>query len=369
MIVRRSINKDELKELPKTVFPGRIHVIQSEAETEKAVAYLQSQPILGIDSETRPSFTKGQSHKVALLQISSNECCFLFRLNMTGLTQPLVDLLENPAVIKVGLSLKDDFMMLHKRAPFTQQSCIELQDYVRQFGIQDKSLQKIYAILFKEKISKSQRLSNWEADVLSDGQKQYAATDAWACLNIYNLLQELKRTGNYEVESLPVEEEVDARIRALGEQISKDYEGKQIHLICVLKGGVFFMCELAKRITVPVSMDFMCVGSYGDGTKSSGVVRIAKDLDESIEGKDVLIVEDIIDSGNTLYYLMDVLQRRKPASLHLCTLLDKPDRRVNDVKVDYTGFEIPDEFVVGYGLDYAQKYRNLPYIGVVEGVE
>jgi len=192
MIVRRSINKDELKELPKTVFPGRIHVIQSEAETEKAVAYLQSQPILGIDSETRPSFTKGQSHKVALLQISSDECCFLFRLNMTGLTQPLVDLLENPAVIKVGLSLKDDFMMLHKRAPFTQQSCIELQDYVRQFGIQDKSLQKIYAILFKEKISKSQRLSNWEADVLSDGQKQYAATDAWACLNIYNLLQELK---------------------------------------------------------------------------------------------------------------------------------------------------------------------------------
>ena len=157
------------------------------------------------------------------------------------------------------------------------------------------------------------------------------------------------------IKVLVPEEEVDARIRALGEQISKDYEGKQIHLICVLKGGVFFMCELAKRITVPVSMDFMCVGSYGDGTKSSGVVRIAKDLDESIEGKDVLIV--------------DVLQRRKPASLHLCTLLDKPDRRVKDVKVDYTGFEIPDEFVVGYGLDYAQKYRNLPYIGVVEGVE
>ena len=199
MIVRRTIDKDELKELPKVVFPGRIHVIQSESETEKAVAYLLSQPILGIDSETRPSFTKGQSHKVALLQISSEECCFLFRLNMTGLTQPLVDLLENPGIIKVGLSLKDDFMMLHKRAPFNQQSCIELQDYVRQFGIQDKSLQKIYAILFKEKISKSQRLSNWEADVLSDGQKQYAATDAWACLNIYNLLQELKRTGNYEI--------------------------------------------------------------------------------------------------------------------------------------------------------------------------
>ena len=169
-----------------------------------------------------------------------------------------------------------------------------------------------------------------------------------------------------KIKVLISEEEVDARIRELGEKISKEYEGKQIHLICVLKGGVFFMCELAKRITVPVSMDFMCVGSYGDGTKSSGVVRLAKDLDESIENKEVLIVEDIIDSGNTLYYLMDVLRQRKPATLRLCTLLDKPDRRVKDVHVDWTGFEIPDEFVVGYGLDYAQKYRNLPYIGVVE---
>lgn len=172
-----------------------------------------------------------------------------------------------------------------------------------------------------------------------------------------------------KIKVLISEEEVDARIRELGEKISKEYEGKQIHLICVLKGGVFFMCELAKRITVPVSMDFMCAGSYGDGTKSSGVVRLAKDLDESIENKEVLIVEDIIDSGNTLYYLMDVLRQRKPASLRLCTLLDKPDRRVKDVHVDWTGFEIPDEFVVGYGLDYAQKYRNLPYIGVVEVAE
>ena len=172
-----------------------------------------------------------------------------------------------------------------------------------------------------------------------------------------------------KIKVLISEEEVDARIRELGEKISKEYEGKQIHLICVLKGGVFFMCELAKRITVPVSMDFMCVGSYGDGTKSSGVVRLAKDLDESIENKEVLIVEDIIDSGNTLYYLMDVLRQRKPASLRLCTLLDKPDRRVKDVHVDWTGVEIPDEFVVGYGLDYAQKYRNLPYIGVVEVAE
>ena len=165
------------------------------------------------------------------------------------------------------------------------------------------------------------------------------------------------------------EKDVDARIEEMGRQISKDYAGKQVHLICILKGSVFFVCELAKRITVPVSLDFMSVSSYGDGTSSSGIVKIAKDLDETLEGKEVLIVEDIIDSGRTLYYLMDVLRKRNPKSLKLCTLLDKPDRRVTDVKVDYVGFEIPDEFVVGYGLDYAQKYRNLPYIGVVEGVE
>ena len=168
------------------------------------------------------------------------------------------------------------------------------------------------------------------------------------------------------VRVLVEEEEVDKRIRDLGEQISKDYEGKEVHLICVLKGGVFFMCELAKRITVPVSMDFMSVSSYGDGTASSGVVKIAKDLDETLEGKDVLIVEDIIDSGRTLSYLLRILKGRHPASIKLCTLLDKPERRVTDVKVDYCCFNIPDEFVVGYGLDYAQKYRNLPYIGVVE---
>lgn len=165
------------------------------------------------------------------------------------------------------------------------------------------------------------------------------------------------------------EEEVDAKIRELAEQISKDYEGKQVHLVCILKGSVFFTCELAKRITVPVSMDFMSVSSYGDGTKSSGVVRIAKDLDETLEGKDVLVIEDIIDSGRTLSYLLEVLGKRNPASMKLCTLLDKPDRRTHEVHVDYVGFNIPDEFVVGYGLDYAQKYRNLPYIGVVEGVE
>ena len=172
-----------------------------------------------------------------------------------------------------------------------------------------------------------------------------------------------------QIRVLLSEEELDRKIAELGERISKDYEGESVHLICILKGSIFFTCELAKRITVPVSMDFMSVSSYGDGTASSGVVKIAKDLDETLEGKDVLIVEDIIDSGRTLYYLMDILAKRKPKSMKLCTLLDKPERRVKDVKVDYVGFNIPDEFVVGYGLDYAQRYRNLPFIGVVEGVE
>ena len=162
------------------------------------------------------------------------------------------------------------------------------------------------------------------------------------------------------------EEDVNAKICEIGKQISKDYEGKQIHMICVLKGGAFFMCELAKRIDVPVSLDFMSVSSYGGATTSSGSVKIVKDLDETIQDKDVLVVEDIVDSGRTLSYLMEMLRDRGPASLRLCTLLDKPDRRVVQVPVDYTGFQIPDEFVVGYGLDYAQKYRNLPFIGVVE---
>ena len=162
------------------------------------------------------------------------------------------------------------------------------------------------------------------------------------------------------------EEEVDAKIKAIGEQISRDYAGKSVHLVCVLKGGSFFMCELAKRITVPVSLDFMSVSRYGSETKSSGVVRIVKDLDEPLKGKDVIVIEDIVDSGRTLSYLLEMLRDRGPASLRLCTLLDKPERRVTDVHVDYTGFQIPDEFVVGYGLDYDQRYRNLPYIGVVE---
>ena len=168
------------------------------------------------------------------------------------------------------------------------------------------------------------------------------------------------------IKVLVSEEEVNERIKTLGKQISENYAGKQIHMICVLKGGVFFMCELAKRITVPVSLDFMSVSSYGSDTKSSGVVKIVKDLDESLKDKEVIVVEDIVDSGRTLSYLLEMLKDRGPASLRLCTLLDKPERRVIDVHVDYTGFNIPDEFVVGYGLDYDQRYRNLPYIGVVE---
>lgn len=162
------------------------------------------------------------------------------------------------------------------------------------------------------------------------------------------------------------EEEIDKKVRYLGEQISRDYAGKSVHLVCVLKGSVFFMCELAKRITIPVTMDFMSVSSYGNEKNSSGIVKIVKDLDESIEGKDVIVIEDIVDTGRTLSYLLTMLSERKPESLALCTLLDKPERRTHEVHVDYTGFQVPDEFVVGYGLDYAQNYRNLPYIGVVE---
>lgn len=163
------------------------------------------------------------------------------------------------------------------------------------------------------------------------------------------------------------EEAVDKRICEIADKISQDYAGKEVHMICILKGGVFFTCELAKRVTVPVSLDFMSVSSYGAGTESSGVVRIIKDLDEPIEGKEVLIVEDIIDSGRTLAYLIEILKQRNPKSIRICTLLDKPERRVKkQVTVDYTCFTIPDEFVVGYGLDYDQKYRNLPFIGVVE---
>ncbi len=162
------------------------------------------------------------------------------------------------------------------------------------------------------------------------------------------------------------EEDIEKRVRELADEISKDYAGEEVLLICILKGSVFFTCELAKRLSVPVKLDFMSVSSYGNGTVSSGRVKIVKDLDDSIEGKNVIVIEDIIDSGRTLAHLLAVLNVRNPKSIKLCTLLDKPSRREVEVKVDYTGFSIPDAFVVGYGLDYAQQYRNLPYVGVLE---
>ena len=167
------------------------------------------------------------------------------------------------------------------------------------------------------------------------------------------------------------EEEVNRRIRELGEQITKDYEGRTVRLVCILRGAVFFMCELAKRIELPVRFDFMSVSSYGSGTSSSGIVRIIKDLEDPVMDEDVIIVEDIIDSGRTLSFLKELFKSRGAASIRVCTLLDKPSRRAPgiDIKVDYTGFQVPDKFVVGWGMDYDQRYRNLPYIGVITGLD
>lgn len=172
-----------------------------------------------------------------------------------------------------------------------------------------------------------------------------------------------------KIKELLSEEQVDNRIRQLGEQITRDYEGEEVFFVCTLKGASFFACELAKRVSLPLKMDFIAAASYGNEMQSSGEVRMIKDLDESIEGKNVIIIEDIVDTGRTLSYLMELFKKRNPKTLKLCSLLDKPERRVVDIRADYTGFEIPDLFVVGYGLDYAQKYRNLPYIGVVEPEE
>ncbi|MBQ7174315.1 MAG: hypoxanthine phosphoribosyltransferase [Lachnospiraceae bacterium] len=173
----------------------------------------------------------------------------------------------------------------------------------------------------------------------------------------------------YTIKTLISEEKLKERIRELAKEIDRDYAGKEIHLICVLKGGAYFMTELSKYITIPVTIDFMAVSSYGSKTVSSGIVKIIKDHDEPIEGRDVLVVEDIVDTGFTLSYLLEMLRDRKPASLKLCAMLNKPDRRIREVKIDYLGFDIPDEFVVGYGLDYDQHYRNLPYIGSIKPEE
>ena len=197
--------------MPKVLFPGRIFVVYTESDAEKAVAYLKDQRIVGVDTETRPSFKRGTTHKVALLQISTQDTCFLFRLNRIGMPDSLQEFLMSDT-LKIGLSLKDDFNSLRKRQDMhpDRGNWIELQEYVGKFGIEDRSLQKIYANLFGEKISKNQRLSNWEADVLSEGQKLYAATDAWACVEIYNCLSELESTGNYEIiQNEPIETTVN----------------------------------------------------------------------------------------------------------------------------------------------------------------
>ena len=198
--IKNTVNKTEIAELPKELFDGRVYVIYTEADADKAVDYLSQYKIVGVDTETRPSFKKGEVHKVALPQISTEDTCFLFRLNKIGMPLSLQEFLTND-VLKIGLSLKDDFMKLQKRKNVHAEegNWIELQDYVGRFGIEDRSLQKIYANLFGKKISKNQRLTNWEAETLTEAQIQYAATDAWACVKIYNRLAEMDETGNYEL--------------------------------------------------------------------------------------------------------------------------------------------------------------------------
>lgn len=198
--IKNTIDKAEIAGMTKVEYPGRIFVIYTEAEADKAIAFLKNQPIVGVDTETRPSFKRGMSHKVALMQISTEDTCFLFRLNRIGMPASLQEFLQSDTM-KVGLSLKDDFQVIRRRKNVHAEegNWIELQDYVARFGIEDRSLQKIYANLFGQKISKSQRLSNWEAETLTESQQQYAAIDAWACVKIYNCLSEMERTGNYEL--------------------------------------------------------------------------------------------------------------------------------------------------------------------------
>ena len=190
--IQSDITKADVAQMPAALFQGRIIVIHAEADVKKAVDYLKSFPIVGIDTETRPSFAKGRTYDVSLLQISTEDTCFLFRLNYIGMPQALIDLLQDARQLKVGLSLKDDIHNLNRKHSFEPQGFLDLQQYVKTLGIEAQSLQKIYALLFGEKISKSQRLTNWEADVLTDRQKGYAATDAWACIRIYKYLEEVK---------------------------------------------------------------------------------------------------------------------------------------------------------------------------------
>ena len=192
-----STPKTIIPDLPRFTFEGRIEVIQSESEAIRAVRALKGAPLLGIDTETRPSFRKGEKHKVALLQVSDRDICFLLRLNMLGFAPCLVELLSDPAITKVGLSLRDDFMMLRGRRSFTPGGCIDLQEKAKLFGIEDMSLQKLFANIFGQRISKTAQLSNWEADTLTQSQKVYAATDAYACILLYEELLRLRQSGNY----------------------------------------------------------------------------------------------------------------------------------------------------------------------------
>ncbi|WP_443702338.1 3'-5' exonuclease [Prevotella sp.] len=198
-VIYNKIDKRSISNLPKVLFPGRIVVVTTENDADKAVDFLLAQPILGVDTETRPAFKKGINHKVALLQVATHDICFLFRLNYTGITASILKLLEDTTVPKIGLSLHDDIMSMHRRADFRPGNFIDLQKHVGEIGIEDLSLQKLYANFFGQKISKAQRLSNWEADILTEQQKNYAATDAWACIMLYEELQKLEDTGDYEL--------------------------------------------------------------------------------------------------------------------------------------------------------------------------
>ena len=206
-IIYNKIDKRSISNLPKVLFPGRIVVVTTENDADKAVDFLLAQPILGVDTETRPAFKKGINHKVALLQVATHDICFLFRLNYTGITTSILKLLEDTTVPKIGLSLHDDIMSMHRRADFRPGNFIDLQKHVGEIGIEDLSLQKLYANFFGQKISKAQRLSNWEADILTQQQKNYAATDAWACIILYEELQKLEDTGDYELVVKPEEEQ------------------------------------------------------------------------------------------------------------------------------------------------------------------
>lgn len=198
-VIYNKFDKARIQQLPRALFEGRIEVVLSESEAAKAVDYLLKQPIIGIDTETRPSFRKGVKYYVSLLQVSSRDICFLFRLKHTGMCESIIRLLEDTTIPKIGLSLHDDIRQLHEVAKFQPGYFIELQDKVKDFGVEDLSLQKLFANFFGERISKGQRLTNWEADILSESQKRYAATDAWACILLYEEMERLLQTGDFEV--------------------------------------------------------------------------------------------------------------------------------------------------------------------------